>query len=138
MGIVVLCDWWSLGIITYELVVGLFPFFDSDPVAIYDKVLKGLYKFPKNIDSNTKAFIERMLVADTKKRYGKIRNGKRLDVYYLKWFREFNWKKLDNMVMNPFFVPKIKNYDDTKNFQPYFDEDEDKEIEPEKDPFINW
>ena len=41
-------DWWTLGILTYEMLAGIDPFNDDDPMAIYQKILKGKIKFPRD------------------------------------------------------------------------------------------
>lgn len=43
-------DWWCLGILIYEMLAGIDPFNDEDPMAIYQKILKGKIKFPRNFD----------------------------------------------------------------------------------------
>ena len=43
-------DWWTLGILTYEMIAGIDPFNDDDPMAIYQKILKGKIKFPRDFD----------------------------------------------------------------------------------------
>jgi serine/threonine protein kinase len=43
-------DWWTLGILIYEMLVGIDPFNDDDPMMIYQKIIKGKIKFPKSID----------------------------------------------------------------------------------------
>ena len=40
-------DWWTLGIIIYEMLVGIDPFNDNDPMSVYGKILKGRVKFPR-------------------------------------------------------------------------------------------
>ena len=41
-------DWWTLGILTYEMVAGIDPFNDDDPMATYQKILKGKVRFPRD------------------------------------------------------------------------------------------
>lgn len=43
-------DWWTLGILTYEMLVGIDPFNDEDPMVIYQKILAGKIKFPKDFN----------------------------------------------------------------------------------------
>jgi serine/threonine protein kinase len=43
-------DWWTLGVIIYEMIAGIDPFNDEDPMSIYKNILKGEVKFPKNFD----------------------------------------------------------------------------------------
>ena len=39
-------DWWALGILMYEMHVGYPPFFADNPFGLYQKILKGSFKFP--------------------------------------------------------------------------------------------
>jgi protein kinase A len=39
-----------LGILLYEMLVGVDPFNDDDPMMIYQKIIKGSIKFPSTID----------------------------------------------------------------------------------------
>lgn len=43
-------DWWTLGILIYEMIAGIDPFNDEDPMGIYQKILKGKVRFPKDFD----------------------------------------------------------------------------------------
>jgi serine/threonine protein kinase len=44
-------DWWTIGILIYEMNAGIDPFTDEDPMGIYQKILKGKIRFPRNFDS---------------------------------------------------------------------------------------
>jgi len=43
-------DWWTLGILIYEMIVGYPPFVYEDPMGIYQKILSGKIVFPKMFD----------------------------------------------------------------------------------------
>lgn len=43
-------DWWTLGILIYEMNVGIDPFSDDDPLNIYQNILKSKIKYPKDIN----------------------------------------------------------------------------------------
>ena len=40
-------DWWSVGVIVYELIVGFPPFNDQTPELIFDHIVKKEMKWPK-------------------------------------------------------------------------------------------
>lgn len=68
-------DWWTLGILLYEMIAGIDPFADDDPLAIYQNILKGRLHFPKNFDSDAKSLVKHLLVNDLSKRYGNLKHG---------------------------------------------------------------
>ena len=47
-------DWWTMGILLYEMLVGIDPFSDDDPMKTYQKIIKGKINYPKEIDKNAK------------------------------------------------------------------------------------
>lgn len=68
-------DWWTLGILIYEMNAGIDPFTDEDPMIIYQNILKGKVKFPRDMDREAKSLIKHLLVADPSKRLGMLKNG---------------------------------------------------------------
>merc|ERR1719258_391320 len=62
-------DWWTLGILIYEMIVGQPPFCDEEPMGIYQKILAGKIYFPKYFDKNAKALVKKLVTADLSKRY---------------------------------------------------------------------
>ena len=44
-------DWWTLGILVYEMLAGFPPFQDEDPMNIYRKIINTKPKYPDGFDS---------------------------------------------------------------------------------------
>ena len=131
-------DWWTMGILLYEMLVGIDPFSDDDPMAIYQKIVKGKIHFPKDIDKNAKSLIKHLLNGDTTKRFGCLKNGVK-DIATHRFFDKFNWRNFVYRKMAPPFIPKIGSSNDTSNFLKY--PDSDKECTPldkSEDPFLGW
>ena len=131
-------DWWCLGILIYEMIVGIDPFTDDEPMNIYQNILRGKIRFPRNFDLNAKSLVKHLLVADLAKRFGNLKNGAK-DIKKHRWFNDFDWRKLLRKELPAPFIPKIKQPGDTQNFSEYNENDEDGEIVPEaEDPFWSW
>ena len=131
-------DWWTMGILLYEMLVGIDPFSDDDPMMIYQKVIKGKIRFPKEMNKEAKSLIKHLLVADTTKRYGCLKNGVK-DIVNHSFFDGFNWRDFIFLRMQPPYVPNVKSEGDTSCFSSYPDSDSEvREVPPEEDPFTNW
>jgi serine/threonine protein kinase len=115
-------DWWTLGILTYEMIAGIDPFNDEDPMAIYQKILKGKIRFPRDFDKNAKSLVKHLLVADVTKRYGQLKNGAD-DIKNHRWYKHLDWYKLSQKKLPSPFLPTIGKPGDTSNFTDYPDEE---------------
>ena len=131
-------DWWTMGILLYEMLVGIDPFSDDDPMAIYQKIVKGKIHFPKDIDKNAKSLIKHLLNGDTTKRFGCLKNGVK-DIATHRFFDKFNWRNFVYRKMAPPFIPKIGSSNDTSNFIKYPDSyKECTPLDKSEDPFLGW
>jgi protein kinase A len=131
-------DWWTMGILLYEMLVGIDPFSDDDPMKTYQKIIKGKINFPKDFDKNAKSLVKHLLTADTTKRFGCLKNGVK-DIVNHRLFNGFDWRAFVFLKMEPPFIPKIKNSSDTSCFNSYPDNDDDIiELPQDKDPFLGW
>lgn len=131
-------DWWCLGILIYEMLVGIDPFSDEEPMAVYQNILKGKLKFPSTFDSDAKSLVKHLLVADLGKRYGNLKGGVN-DIKEHRWYNNFDWNKLLHKELKAPWIPKIKNEGDTSNYSQYPDSpDLPKPLKTNEDPFINW
>lgn len=131
-------DWWTLGILIYEMLAGIDPFTDDDPMAIYQNILKGNLKFPKNFDKDAKSLVKHLLTADLSKRYGNLKGGAE-DIKSHRWLASINWENLlQKKILAP-YKPTLKSAGDTSNFSNYPDSDTlSPAIRPTDDPFLDW
>ncbi|KAF8820628.1 AGC kinase [Cardiosporidium cionae] len=131
-------DWWTLGILIYEMIVGYPPFFDEDPMGVYHKILNGKIVFPAFFPKYAKLLVRRFLSADLSKRYGNLRNGID-DIRNHKWFEDFPWDLLLGKSLAPPYKPRIKSLDDSSNFEAYPETvEQPMAVVGDDDPFNDW
>jgi len=113
-------DWWALGILMYEMLAGYPPFYDEDPLGIYQKILEGKIKFPWHFDRHSKDLIKKLLTADLTKRLGNLKDGAE-GIKKHKWFQELSWTELLARETTPPIKPEVNDDKDTNNFEKYPD-----------------
>lgn len=111
-------DWWSFGILVYEMNAGYPPFYSKDPMKIYEKIVAGIFKFGGKMGNDLKDIIKNTLQVDVTKRYGCMKNGT-MDIKTHKWFKSLNWEDLMNCKITPTFKPMVSNIGDAENFEKY-------------------
>ncbi|CAM9448943.1 unnamed protein product [Ectocarpus sp. 4 AP-2014] len=113
-------DWWTLGILLYEMLVGQPPFVDNDPLKVYQLILAGKLAFPRFMDKNAKSLVKKLLVADLTKRFGCVKGGAQ-DIKSHKWFTGFDFEALLARQIPAPIVPQVSGALDTSQFDPYPD-----------------
>ncbi|EEB11858.1 cAMP-dependent protein kinase catalytic subunit, putative [Pediculus humanus corporis] len=114
-------DWWSLGILIYEMAAGYPPFYANDPMKIYEKIVSGKFRFASNFTPDIKDLIKNLLQVDLSRRYGNLKNGVE-DIKGHKWFKNVEWLNLLNHMVEPPFMPKVRSPGDTSNYDHYDEE----------------
>jgi protein kinase A len=131
-------DWWTLGILIYEMIVGQPPFCDEEPMGIYQKILAGKIYFPKYFDRNAKALVKKLVTADLSKRYGNLKGGTD-DVVKHKWFQTIDADKMLAMELESPYKPKVSGDSDVSNFENIPDSTDLPPVVPASaDPFVKW
>ena len=112
-------DWWSLGCIMYEMLVGRFPFRFQKDGKINIDVYKKPVRYPSYINDKAKDLISKFLEIDPNKRLGSAENGWE-DVKSHPYFEDVDWDKAKEKKLTPPFFPKIDNEEDIKYFEKTF------------------
>ncbi|CAA2981155.1 serine threonine- kinase tricorner [Olea europaea subsp. europaea] len=111
------CDWWSLGAIMYEILIGYPPFCSDEPRMTYRKIInwRTCLKFPEErIISNEAKDLICHFLCDVDKRLG----TKGVDeIKAHPWFRGVNWDTL--FEMEAAYKPTVSGESDTRNFEKF-------------------
>nr|CAB3475940.1 unnamed protein product [Digitaria exilis] len=111
------CDWWSMGAIMYEMLVGYPPFYADDPITTCRKIVhwRNHLKFPEDarLSNEARDLICRLL-CDVDHRIGSA-GADQIKAH--PWFRGVAWDKLYEM--EAAFKPQVNGELDTQNFMKF-------------------
>ncbi|KHN05072.1 Serine/threonine-protein kinase CBK1 [Glycine soja] len=120
------CDWWSLGAIMYEMLVGYPPFYSDEPVLTCRKIVnwRNYLKFPEEvkISAEAKDLISRLL-CNVDQRLG-TKGADEIKAH--PWFKGIEWDKLYQI--KAAFIPEVNDELDTQNFEKF--EEADNQTQP--------
>ncbi|SAM00953.1 hypothetical protein [Absidia glauca] len=111
-------DWWSLGVLIFEMLVGKPPFEDENPVNLYEKILECRIDWPAGnlISPVVKDLLLGLLTADVSRRY----DGGDRNIKCHPWFAGVDFEKvLKQDWVTPPFIPSLQDDGDTDCFPKY-------------------
>lgn len=110
-------DWWSFGVMMYDMVVGQVPYPGSDRKKLITSIQKRGANFPNWLSEDAKDIMRKLLQRDPKKRmdvdgsFDKFMNHR--------FFRKIDWKRLRDST--PPVEPQVGSPEDTKVDSSYID-----------------
>lgn len=111
------CDWWSLGAIMYEMLVGYPPFYSEEPMSTCRKIVnwRNHLKFPEEAKLSVEAKdLIRKLLCNVEQRLG-TKGAHEIKSHT--WFKGTEWDRLYQV--EAAFKPEVKDELDTQNFEKF-------------------
>lgn len=113
-------DWWSLGALAYDMMVGDTPFRGGNHRKVQENILKQKLKLPYFLSNDAKDLLTRLLKKDPKKRLGSQMPKDLELIKGHRFFRYIDWKKLAAREVEPPVQPMITDPELAENFSDEF------------------
>lgn len=107
-------DWWSVGILLFEMLTGKPPFVGNRD-KVQQKIVKEKLKLPPFLTSEAHSLLKGLLHKEAGKRLGTGPGGSD-EIKKHKWFKPINWRKLDAREIQPSFRPDVAGLTCIANF----------------------
>uniref|UniRef100_A0A9J7YHL0 non-specific serine/threonine protein kinase n=1 Tax=Cyprinus carpio carpio TaxID=630221 RepID=A0A9J7YHL0_CYPCA len=124
-------DWWAMGIILYEFLVGCVPFFGDTPEELFGQVISDEINWPEGEDAppaDAQELITLLLRQNPLERLG---TGGAYEVKHHQFFHSLDWNSL--LRQKAEFIPQLESEDDTSYFDTRSDRYHHLETEEEED-----
>uniref|UniRef100_A0A3Q2Z6H7 protein kinase C n=1 Tax=Hippocampus comes TaxID=109280 RepID=A0A3Q2Z6H7_HIPCM len=112
-------DWWGLGVLVYEMLVGESPFPGDDEEEVFDSIVNDEVRYPRFLSNEAIGIMRRLLRRNPERRLGSGEKDAE-DVKKQPFFRDTDWEALLLRKVSPPFVPSIKAKEDVSNFDVEF------------------
>uniref|UniRef100_A0A672P2H3 protein kinase C n=1 Tax=Sinocyclocheilus grahami TaxID=75366 RepID=A0A672P2H3_SINGR len=108
-------DWWSFGVLVYEMLIGQSPFHGDDEDELFESIRMDTPHYPRWITVDTRDMLEKLFERDPSRRLGIVGN-----IRGHLFFKTVNWSVLERKEVEPPFKPKVKAPNDCSNFDREF------------------
>ncbi|XP_026178368.1 serine/threonine-protein kinase N2-like isoform X3 [Mastacembelus armatus] len=112
-------DWWGMGVLIYEMLVGESPFPGEDEEEVFDSIVNDDVQYPTSLPPDAVAIIQKLLKKNPVKRLGAGERDAN-EVKGEKFFETIDWEALLAKKVTPPFLPSVKESMDVSNFDSEF------------------
>ncbi|KAJ2902568.1 Serine threonine-protein kinase sck1 [Zalerion maritima] len=112
-------DFWSLGVLVFEMCCGWSPFYAEDTQQMYKNIAFGKVRFPRDtLSVEGRNFVKGLLNRNPKHRLGATKDAEELKEH--PFFADIRWDILGKKLITPPFKPQLKSETDVSYFDPEF------------------
>lgn len=112
-------DWWGLGVLIYEMLVGESPFPGDDEEEVFDSIVNDEVRYPRFLSPESVSIVQKLLQKDPERRLGAGEQDAN-EVKRHRFFQGIDWEALLAKRVKPPFLPAIKSPGDVSNFDEEF------------------
>uniref|UniRef100_A0A672J1I8 protein kinase C n=1 Tax=Salarias fasciatus TaxID=181472 RepID=A0A672J1I8_SALFA len=112
-------DWWGLGVLVYEMLVGESPFPGDDEEEVFDSIVNDDVRYPSFLSPESVSLIQKLLQKDPDLRLGAGKDDAS-EIKRHRFFQGMNWEALLAKKVKPPFLPVIRSPQDVSNFDKEF------------------
>ncbi|KAE9218912.1 hypothetical protein PF005_g8066 [Phytophthora fragariae] len=107
------CDWWSLGILIFEMFVGRTPFKDDNKAIMYRNIAEGFLYIPPELPEDVQSLLAGLIERDPSKRLG-ANEAVPFSIMKHPYFEGIDWEELQQKKVQPEWVPDVIDDADAK------------------------
>ncbi|CAH8443515.1 unnamed protein product [Heterobilharzia americana] len=112
-------DWWGLGVLIFEMLVGECPFPGESEEEIFDSIVNQEVRYPRHLSMEATIIMRRLLRRNAAQRLGSSAQDAE-EIKRQPFFRKLDFTALLERKIKPPFIPVVSNPEDVSNFDEEF------------------